>query len=510
MLNSYDQIPYARAAYLQSHPDRVATVSALAGMTPAPVTNCRVLELGCGTCFNLIAMAAALPGASFVGVEQSARQVAIGQEAVTALGLKNIELKAMSLQDAEDLGRFDYIIAHGVYSWVPAAVRDQVLTIVSRNLTPQGVAYVSYNCFPGWHVASVVREMLLYHCQLFADPAEQIEQARKYLDYVARGTLELPGEANRPTSDYKRLLMHESADVRAVSDSQLFHDHLEDVNQPVWFHQFADHARAHGLQYVGDADLSDPTPLLAPDVRETLARLSTDPVRGEQQLDFLTNRRFRSSLLCRAGVALDRGAQAERLTSGFRFAREAVPQSARVNVAPGAPETFRSARATLTIEDPVGKATLLALSEAGPRTPTFDELADVVPAHLPAAGGRAPRDELRRAVAARLWNFICLGFATPHVHPPAFAAVAPDRPRASPLARYMAGSSDLVINLRHEVVQIAPVERQLLPLMDGRHDRSALLTALGAAAAGGQGMGPAAEQLEAMLRRLASQALLEP
>src|SRR5262245_58637378 len=168
---SYDEIPYSNTAFSYTHPDCLATVAALYGLTPPPVDRCRVLELGCGRGGNLIPMALALPDSRFLGIDLSARQIASGQEMVTALGLANIELRPFSILDVdESFGLFDYIICHGVYSWVPAEVQDKILAICARNLAPNGVAYVSYNTYPGWHQRGTVREMLCYHVQQFREP----------------------------------------------------------------------------------------------------------------------------------------------------------------------------------------------------------------------------------------------------------------------------------------------------------------------------------------------------
>src|SRR5262245_21338275 len=160
---SYDVLPYGDRTHPRTHPDLLATVAMLFGMAPAPPERCRVLELGCAGGANLIAMAAALPGSDFLGIDLSARQVASGRERVRAKGLANVELRPMSILDlGEGFGRFDYILCHGVYSWVPADVRDKILAVCGANLAPQGVAYVSHNCYPGWHAWGMVREMMAF------------------------------------------------------------------------------------------------------------------------------------------------------------------------------------------------------------------------------------------------------------------------------------------------------------------------------------------------------------
>ncbi len=141
---SYDDVPYPDLSYSRTHPDRLATLGTILGLQPAPVTNCRVLELGCARGANIIPMAYGLPNSSFVGIDFSAKQINYGQIAITSLGLQNIKLvQADILSLTDDIGEFDYIIAHGVYSWTPEAVREKLMAICKRNLAANGVAFVS-------------------------------------------------------------------------------------------------------------------------------------------------------------------------------------------------------------------------------------------------------------------------------------------------------------------------------------------------------------------------------
>src|SRR5438876_840414 len=118
--NPYDVVPYSSHPFMQSHPDRLATMATLFGMNPQPIEKCRVLELGCCSGGNLIPMADELPQSEFVGVDYSLRQVEDGRAVIEAVGLKNVVLHYQSIADVgDDFGQFDYIIAHGVFSWVP-------------------------------------------------------------------------------------------------------------------------------------------------------------------------------------------------------------------------------------------------------------------------------------------------------------------------------------------------------------------------------------------------------
>src|ERR1043165_5096540 len=126
-------------------------------MHPAPPNHCRVLELGCASGGNLIPMSLSWPGSRFVGIDLSRRQIRDGQEMIREIGLNNVDLVCQSILDVpRELGTFDYILCHGVYSWVPPDVQNKILEICRDHLQAQGVAYVSYNTFPGWHARAAI------------------------------------------------------------------------------------------------------------------------------------------------------------------------------------------------------------------------------------------------------------------------------------------------------------------------------------------------------------------
>src|SRR5262249_40891875 len=161
--NSYDAVPYNSYPFPRTHPGHLAAVASLFGMKPAPIGRCRVLELGCAGGVNLIPMALTLPASRFIGVDLSARQIADGQKLAAELALDNLHLRHLNILDVDQsLGQFDYIVCHGVYSWAPGPVRDKILEVCARNLAPQGVAFVSYNTYPGWHMNGMIRDMLCF------------------------------------------------------------------------------------------------------------------------------------------------------------------------------------------------------------------------------------------------------------------------------------------------------------------------------------------------------------
>jgi methyltransferase-like protein/SAM-dependent methyltransferase len=470
----YDEVPYESNPFTKTHPDRLAAIATLWGMTPAPVERCRVLELGCASGGNLIPMALGLPQSSFIGIDLSQRQIADGQKTVDALGLKNIELRHASILDVDaGFGLFDYIICHGVYSWVPPEVQEKILRVCAENLAPAGVAFVSYNTYPGWHMRGMIREMMSYHAKNFPDPQTQVRQARALLDFLAKS---VPAK----DSPYSMMLARELDSLRKQRDWYLFHEHLERFNEPIYFHQFAERAAAKKLRYLGDADLSTMTVhSFPPEVQNTLQTLAASRVHGEQYMDFLHNRTFRQTLLCHENVALDSRIRPERIMR-LHLASCGKLAGPEPEIRGDAPMQFRGrGDTTATTSDPLMKAAMVHLAALWPRSAPFDELVRAARSRLGKDAG-ADFEPDRQALATQLLNwYIMLPLIELHAHAPAFVLEPGERPIASPLARLQARrGSATVTNLRHETVTLADAERELLALLDGTRDRAALADAL--------------------------------
>ena len=456
--SSYDEVPYSRKPYPQSHPDRLAVMATLFGMHPTPIDRCRVLELGGGSGGNIIPMASSLPGSQFLGVELSERQVADGQATIKALGLKNVEIRRLDILGVtKQLGAFDYIIAHGVYSWVTGEVRDKLLQICSENLSPDGVAYVSYNTYPGWHSRGMLRDMMLYHTKEFSKSSERIAQSRTLLAFFAGFAV-----ADNP---YTAAFKAELELLGKQPDSYLFHDHLEDFNEPVYFHEFADHADRHGLQFLAEADFGAMNATsLSPETAAALDAISGELVKTEQFMDILRNRRFRQTLLCRKSIALERNLT-PRLVEGFEIASAAKPLSQQVDIQSSKPEAFQLANGTkFTSTVPIVKAAFRQLAEVWPQSVSFGEVART-----------AASSEDAQMLAAQILEGYAHDFVVLRSRKAPFVTTITDRPVASALARHQAGSGDPVTNQLHESGLLDDFDRHMLQLLDGRNDRAAIV-----------------------------------
>ncbi len=484
--NPYDWVPYPSLSYGQSHPDRLATMATLLGMSPAPVERCRVLELGCAGGWNLIPMAYAMPGSEFLGIDNAAREILEGQAAIEELGLGNIALHQLDILDiGADLGRFDYIIAHGVFSWVPPNVQDKLLEVCRQHLAPNGVAYVSYNTYPGWRMLAVVRDMMLYHTRHQSDPQARVARARALLDFLAASVPADGGAYGAFLNSYATFLQGELKGAHAMGDSFLLHDELEEVNEPLYFHQFVARAIDHGLQYLGEADLRTMVDTnFPPEVSAGLREMATSIVDLEQYMDFLRNQTFRRTLLCHQGVALSRTLTAERLRPLY-VASCALPVAPEPDVHAVAVAQFRAPDgAILSTDHPLTKAAMLHLAQIWPRAIRLDALLPAARSRLGMAAG-GPQEDARAAIEAEVLATNLLKAHTYsgnlvelHTFEPSFVTEIAGCPVASPVARLQAQGGDRVTNLRHERIELGEMNSFLLLRLDGSRDRAALVNAL--------------------------------
>ncbi len=397
--------------------------------------------------------------------------------------MRNVELRHANILDVDaSYGQFDYIVCHGIYSWVPEIVRKKILSICKDNLRPQGVAYVSYNTYPGWRMRGMIRDMMLYHSRQFQGAKPKLEQARALLDFLAQSA---------PTdTSYGMTLKQELDAIRGQPDAYIFHDHLEEINEPFYFHQFIEEAARSDLQFVGEAEFgSMMVTNFTPQVAETLRKIAPDIVRMEQYMDFVRNRTFRQTLLTHSNVPITRALNAQ-LVREFHIASSARAVSSKPSVDQGVPEQFRSITgATLSTAHAITKAAFLVLAEHWPQTVSFEQLVLAAAARVTGNVAEVPDpaqlEAMRQRLATDLFQSYSAGLVELRTRPIKVGAADAEKPLASPVARAQAGRVGLVTNLRHESLQMDPFSRQLMLLLDGTRDRDALVAGLEKAVSGG-------------------------
>ncbi len=474
---SYDEVPYASLPFPQTHPDRLWVISRLLGHAAPSMDRCRVLELGCAAGGNLMPMALAMPECTFVGIDLSTRQISDGHEIQKKLKIENLHLKAMSITDiGPSFGEFDYIIAHGVYSWVPAHVQEALLRVCNENLSPNGVAYVSYNVHPGWQMRGMIRDMMRYHANRFAEPATKIGQARALLQFLAQV---IPPE----NSAYGMLLNVELDMLSKQPDHYILHEHLEETNEPLYFHEFAERAHKHGLSYFGEAVFSSMTGALAPpEVSRLLSKVAFDIISYEQYMDFVMNRTFRQTLLVHEGISANRKIDWKEVTR-LRLNSNVKPMASISNLASNKTEEFRGRSASVPVMrsgEPIIKSALTILAELDPMPIAFDRLLAMSKERLckEKDAPYEPSENDERRLASIVVQAYSIGAMELTQLPARFVLKSKGHPIASPLARLQAANSTHVANLLHKVVVLDQPQQHILQRLDGTQDPANLVESL--------------------------------
>jgi hypothetical protein len=354
-----------------------------------------------------------------LGVDASARQIEEARRIAREAGLANVALVTARAEDAE-LELYDFVLCHGVYSWVSVDARRALLAKVSRVLAPGGIAYVSFNVLPGWYAKMPARDFM-----------RRVPGAS--LDWLAR-------QVSPENAAYKDALERVARRLRETDRSYLVHEYLEAEHHPMHVRDFVEEAERAGLAYLGDAIPQTTALELLPD--EVRARARGLDVKGALELiDFVNACAFRRALLVRASDA-----------PGWRWpARLDAGALARMRVAsrlrPGGGGRFDC-----------GEVSVQVAGLAGP----LERLAEVAPRSIPFGDLGADAEEL-----LDLW--LATGALDLVTHEPPIGA-ASERPRACPVARWHAANGGPITNRRHhEVVLAEPFVRAVLARLDGAH-----------------------------------------
>lgn len=447
-MNSPEEIPYKTFARKETHPARLGALARLHGVSSASCEHCSVFEIGCGDGGNIIPLAALYPDSRYVGIDRSATLIEKGRAEIRELGLSNIELIEGDISSFRpDQGAFDYVICHGVYSWVSAEVRRAILQRGVTAMAPQGVFFVSYNTLPGWRQRGAVRDIMRVGASLAGDASDdrsKVEAALSFLSLAARSAT--------GSNPYLR----EAAERLPNSEpSYLLQEFLGEHNTAFKFTHFMEEAQAAGLQFMSEARvsmMSDDD--LSPEARELLASLGEDPIRREQALDMLRNRTFRETLLCHASLAIDRG-----MSSGvFRqliFVANYLPRGAGED-AQGERVRFMERFSGREVLTPAGEcATVLGvIAGCGAKGATLHQIEQAAAPVI-----NLSEYEMMR-VLVTLWKS---GFVEAVTSP---LGGMGDRAHVTALARSQAVKSPKVTSILHESFALSDVERRALALLD--------------------------------------------
>ncbi|MEO6236015.1 MAG: class I SAM-dependent methyltransferase [Vicinamibacterales bacterium] len=423
---AYDRVPFHGRSVPGADCRRMEVVARLFGLASASAAQSRVLELGCGSGAHLLPSAVQHPHSSFVGCDLSGGALEAARRSIEELSLTNVEVRHADLREVDHgWGCFDYIWCHDVFSWVAPDVRQRILAILRGNLAPHGVAFVSYDALPGWHLHGVARDLMRYHAGAFTDPRQAVDQARAILAMAATAQDEDDGP-------YAALLREEYVSVSAMRDDQLFHLAFSAHHRPFYFHEFTRAIGEAGLQFLADADV--PGRLGRREPAAARAFLDALPREGRQQyVDFLKNCTSRNALVCHREVQL-RQTPDESVLRDSWISRATAPHG------------------ELSVPDALVQEALVRLEERHPEFVAFGDLT---------RSGALPTGFVVDAWAAGALDVV--------LSPPGIASRISDHPAVTPLVRLQARESPTVTNQKCEPVRLTDLDRHVVALLDGAH-----------------------------------------
>jgi trans-aconitate methyltransferase len=444
VLDLYQSRSYQAMSHPSTDPAITAVAARLAGLdVPAPA-GARVLEIGCAAGHNLLPLAARWPESRFVGIDFSTAAIKEARETAGLAGLANVDFIETDLR-TYDPGAgvdFDFIIAHGVYSWVPDEVRRGLMELCAAKLSPRGVALISYNTLPGWSL----RKTLVGLTNRLAATAEVGGDPEEILAFLAT----VAGN-HTPYARYLTSVLHAMFGKGANS---LSFDDFAPVNEPCTFIDFANHASRSGLRYLGESQLVEDLPAsLAPGSAEILKPLAKDPLALQQTIDVLANRTFRRSLLCRADApVLDRINPAIVLNFSVRN------PNATERLAGGVRLLNHDGNELARFDGPLAVAFFSVLAESRlesvPVREVLAKLADVSP---------DPTQCLLRLVV----NSARRGLVMLRDEPVRFDTSIPEFPNLGPLRLIAAGNAQPMADLYHSPCHLDENCRMIALAMDG-------------------------------------------
>ena len=461
---TYDELPYTSYPFEISRPERIAANAKIFGLNPPKLETARILELGGASGQNVLRFAADYPKSKVVSVDLSSVQIADGQRYVDEMKLKNVDLKAMSIADIdESFGEFDYIICHGVFSWVPEFVREKILDICNKNLSENGIAYISYNTLPGWNMVNTVRDMMQFHGETFQATGDKVNQGMLFLKFVADS---LKGN----DTAYAQFLQSEAEQLKDKNVSYLRHEHFSEDNVAFYFHDFISMAQKHGLNYLADSHLSSMYLGNMPEKsREQLGTIQ-DIIRTEQYMDFIRNRRFRSTLLCKQSQELNRNVTFESLKDCYFM----VPVKydgdiSKVAIKDGVEFTVEIGGNAVTSNAAVNTALFIAILENPEQYFSIQELSKMVQDK----GIKHQLQQIEPVIYNSLQQLLFSGQAQASIAKTKGVYEVSAKPVASAVSRAQVKlnpNTQWVTGQNHNPIPVSTIYKELIKLLDGTRD----------------------------------------
>lgn len=469
---SYDAVAYPGLVISQTSPDRLGAIARLRGMNPAPSEKCRLLELGCGDGINLCWLASNLPESEFVGVDLAQNHIVEAKKITADLELRNVSFFQQDVLEInkKTFGKFDYIIAHGLFSWVPEVVRERILSLYDELLNPQGVGFISYNVYPGCYQRRIVMDIMRFHTRKIANPLEKVKQGVGFVEFLTKHTNHSPV--------YHEILQDELKTLALYPFQNIYHNELAEINQPFYFTEFVALAEKHNLQFLSESEnFPSQKDNFPPEIVAGFEKISRSAIEYEQYADFLECRRFRQTLLCKKDVALEEEVNLLKLKELY-ISSLLKPTTPQIDLTPDSFKEFLNfKRDSIGVRHNLTKVVLAYLVNIGAHLLKFDELIEKAAEMLHAQGiiyeNLENEAENTALLLFQLYSPNAVGFHTTKSNAVDYVS---EKPIARKFNRWQANRGELVVNFWGVALNVQDFfSHSLLRLLDGTRTRENLI-----------------------------------
>lgn len=282
---------------LYSSIDHIRAAAWLYGVDTARTRHASVLVLGCGNGEELLATSVKYPYANVVGIELETENRQDGMLATLASGRDNLQLYSASIETflEADLGKFDFIIVQGSFTFLSNSLTDAILLSCQQRLSEKGIIAIDWFCQPGARFTETLRDAMQIHSSRADTHHGQVDHARAMLNWLDQTTVE--------TSTTKKLISHINETSQGLSDALLSHHYLSSEHTASYLIEFNERIGNNELTYVGDIrPATEHTSYFDNDMTQSWLELSNGAgkILTQQYLDIAVNRNRRFSLLVNA------------------------------------------------------------------------------------------------------------------------------------------------------------------------------------------------------------------
>jgi methyltransferase-like protein/SAM-dependent methyltransferase len=471
----YNVVAYPTFIIPQTHPDRLSAIAKLMGMNPAPAEKCRVLELGCAAGTTLSWMAYNLPESEFIGIDLSENQIDEANKTAKYLELKNVSFfsKDVLEMSEETYGKFDYIIAHGLFSWVPDFVREKILQLYDELLNPNGVGFISYNTFPGIYLRRMAADAMKFHSRRLDNPLEKAQEGLRFVGFLSSQVSN--------SSVYQATLQYEFEKLAERPLEAIFHNDFAEFNQPFYFMEFVAQAEKHHLQFLSESEnFPFQRDTLPAEVNQVFENISENNLEYEQNSDFFYCRRFRQTLLCKKDIVLDTEIHPLKLKD-FYISSLVRPTLPTIDLNPDSVKEFVTDEGeSFEVGHNLSKLVLSLLVNNGAHLVKLDKLLEKAKEILQSQGiiyeDFEKEAEITASILLQLYSPNAIGLHT--VKPNAVELIS-EKPIANKFALWQLKERNAAVNFHGQTLNFQyEIMQSLFKLLDGTRTREDLLNEL--------------------------------